>query len=240
MNAGSLANPSLRFARLSGGGGVEIDRALGFNLPGLLTLLPAREIEHGRFAQHQRQTALEALGLAANARKTSTLMPWPRSSWWAIAGRWGMRPLPPKSWRGAGWRPATSTSCRSCASNCATPTRRPIWPGPSSRLRPRANDSPGCWHCRSIDRPSRCQTACLSCLRRRQCLKTSSKPPSTSGSMCLSPSAALRPPPTMIGADHRDLVKKITRLVPDSRVMGDKGMQGMAVMEMHCQPTRCR
>ena len=61
MNAGSLANPTLRFARLSGGGGVEIDRALGFNPLGLLTLPLAREIEHGRFAQHQRQTALEAL-----------------------------------------------------------------------------------------------------------------------------------------------------------------------------------
>jgi len=38
--------------------------------------------------------------------------------------------------------------------------------------------------------------------------------------------------PTMIGVDHRDLVKKITRLVPDYMVMGDKGMHDMAEMAM--------
>jgi len=38
--------------------------------------------------------------------------------------------------------------------------------------------------------------------------------------------------PTMIGVDHRDVAKKITRLVPDYMVMGDKGMHDMAEMEM--------
>jgi FtsP/CotA-like multicopper oxidase with cupredoxin domain len=38
--------------------------------------------------------------------------------------------------------------------------------------------------------------------------------------------------PTMIGVDHRDLAKKITQLVPDYMVMGDKGMHEMAEMEM--------
>ncbi len=38
--------------------------------------------------------------------------------------------------------------------------------------------------------------------------------------------------PTMIGVDHRDVVKKITGLVPDYMVMGDKGMHEMAEMEM--------
>ncbi len=38
--------------------------------------------------------------------------------------------------------------------------------------------------------------------------------------------------PTMIGVDHRSVVEKITRLVPDYMVMGDRGMHDMAEMEM--------
>jgi FtsP/CotA-like multicopper oxidase with cupredoxin domain len=38
--------------------------------------------------------------------------------------------------------------------------------------------------------------------------------------------------PTMIGVDHRDVAKKIVKLVPDYMVMGDKGMHDMAEMEM--------
>jgi FtsP/CotA-like multicopper oxidase with cupredoxin domain len=38
--------------------------------------------------------------------------------------------------------------------------------------------------------------------------------------------------PTMIGVDHREVAKKISSLVPDYMVMGDKGMHDMAVMEM--------
>ncbi len=38
--------------------------------------------------------------------------------------------------------------------------------------------------------------------------------------------------PTMIGVDHRDVVKKITRLVPDYMVMGERGMADMSEMEM--------
>ena len=38
--------------------------------------------------------------------------------------------------------------------------------------------------------------------------------------------------PTMIGVDHTEVAKKITRLVPDYMVMGDKGMHDMAEMEM--------
>jgi FtsP/CotA-like multicopper oxidase with cupredoxin domain len=38
--------------------------------------------------------------------------------------------------------------------------------------------------------------------------------------------------PTMIGVDHRDVANKISRLVPDYMVMGDKGMHDMAEMEM--------
>ncbi len=38
--------------------------------------------------------------------------------------------------------------------------------------------------------------------------------------------------PTMIGVDHRGVVAKITRLVPDYMVMGERGMADMAEMEM--------
>ncbi|MEJ7688796.1 MAG: multicopper oxidase domain-containing protein [Variovorax sp.] len=38
--------------------------------------------------------------------------------------------------------------------------------------------------------------------------------------------------PTMIGVDHADVVKKITKLVPDYMVMGERGMADMAEMEM--------
>jgi hypothetical protein len=38
--------------------------------------------------------------------------------------------------------------------------------------------------------------------------------------------------PTMIGVDHRDVAKKISSLVPDYMVMGERGMHDMAEMEM--------
>jgi manganese oxidase len=38
--------------------------------------------------------------------------------------------------------------------------------------------------------------------------------------------------PTMIGVDHRHVVKKITNLVPDYMVMGERGMADMAEMTM--------
>jgi FtsP/CotA-like multicopper oxidase with cupredoxin domain len=38
--------------------------------------------------------------------------------------------------------------------------------------------------------------------------------------------------PTMIGVDHRDVVKQITKLVPDYMVMGERGMADMTEMEM--------
>ncbi|MDX3905089.1 MAG: copper oxidase [Pigmentiphaga sp.] len=38
--------------------------------------------------------------------------------------------------------------------------------------------------------------------------------------------------PTMIGVDHREVAKKIARLVPDYMVMGERGMADMAEMSM--------
>lgn len=69
VQAGRLRGPSLSFARLAGGGLVEIDRAVIFNLLGLITLPAASRIEQGRFEQAQLQAAYEAVGLAAAARR---------------------------------------------------------------------------------------------------------------------------------------------------------------------------
>jgi hypothetical protein len=38
--------------------------------------------------------------------------------------------------------------------------------------------------------------------------------------------------PTMIGVDHRDVVRRITRVIPDYMVMGERGMKDMTEMEM--------
>ena len=38
--------------------------------------------------------------------------------------------------------------------------------------------------------------------------------------------------PTMIGVDHRGVVKQITDLIPDYMVMGERGMADMGAMEM--------
>jgi hypothetical protein len=38
--------------------------------------------------------------------------------------------------------------------------------------------------------------------------------------------------PTMIGVDHRGLVQKIQKLIPDYMVMGERGMADMGEMEM--------
>ena len=38
--------------------------------------------------------------------------------------------------------------------------------------------------------------------------------------------------PTMIGVDHRDVVREINKLIPDYMVMGERGMADMAEMEM--------
>ncbi|MDP9898308.1 multicopper oxidase family protein [Variovorax ginsengisoli] len=38
--------------------------------------------------------------------------------------------------------------------------------------------------------------------------------------------------PTLIGVDHKDLARKITNLVPDYMVMGERGMADMAEMQM--------
>jgi len=69
VRAGRLANPSFSFGRLSGGGAVEIDRAVLFNVLSLFTMPFARQVEQRRFEQTQLQTAYDTVGLAGEARK---------------------------------------------------------------------------------------------------------------------------------------------------------------------------
>ena len=70
VRAGRLRNPSFSFGRLREGGGVvEIERSVMFDVLGLLTLPFASQMEQRRFEHAQLQTAHEAVGIAAETRK---------------------------------------------------------------------------------------------------------------------------------------------------------------------------
>jgi len=69
VRAGRLPNPVFSFGRLSGGGELEIDRGVLFNVLGLLTLPAASQLGQRRFEQAQVQAAADAVGLAADVRR---------------------------------------------------------------------------------------------------------------------------------------------------------------------------
>ncbi len=69
VQAGRLANPALRFGRLAGGGAVEIDRAVMFDVLGLLTMPLARQAEQQRFERAQLRAAADTVSLAIEVRK---------------------------------------------------------------------------------------------------------------------------------------------------------------------------
>jgi outer membrane protein TolC len=69
VRAGRLPNPSLSFGRLSGHGATEIDRSVVFNLLDLLTLPLQSQLAQRQFEQAQMQAALDAVGVAAEARQ---------------------------------------------------------------------------------------------------------------------------------------------------------------------------
>lgn len=69
VSAGRLPNPSLRFGRLAGGGSVEIDRAVVFDVLGLLTMPLQHRLAQGRFEEMQWQAAAEAVAVANEARQ---------------------------------------------------------------------------------------------------------------------------------------------------------------------------
>lgn len=68
VRAGRLKDPSLSFGRMSGGGGVEIERTVLFDILGLLTMPMAKEVGQ-RFEQAQYQVAYDAVSLAADVRR---------------------------------------------------------------------------------------------------------------------------------------------------------------------------
>lgn len=69
VQAGRMRNPGFSFGRLSGGGDVEIDRSVTFDLIGLLTIPIRSGIENGRFEQAKLQAAMDVVQLAGDARK---------------------------------------------------------------------------------------------------------------------------------------------------------------------------
>ncbi len=69
VQAGLLRNPRFSFGRLSGDGGVEIDRSVMLDLGGLLTLPLRRAIEQQRFQGAQLQAALQVVRVAADTRR---------------------------------------------------------------------------------------------------------------------------------------------------------------------------
>jgi outer membrane protein TolC len=69
VQAGRLPNPGLSFGRVRGGGETEIDRGLSFDLAALLTMPARTGIERRRFEQAKLQAAMQAVTLAADARK---------------------------------------------------------------------------------------------------------------------------------------------------------------------------
>jgi hypothetical protein len=70
VRAGRLSNPLFSFGRLSGGGVVEIERAVMFDVLGLLTMPVVRQVEQRRFEQAQFQAALDAVSIASEARRS--------------------------------------------------------------------------------------------------------------------------------------------------------------------------
>lgn len=70
VQAGRLRNPVFGFGRLAlGGGAVEIDRSVMFDVLSLLTMPAAQEVQKRSFEQAQYQAAYEAVGIASETRR---------------------------------------------------------------------------------------------------------------------------------------------------------------------------
>lgn len=69
VRAGRLANPVFSWGRLSGGGVTEIDRSVMVDVLGLLTMPLATDAAQRQLESAQYQAALDAVGVAAEARK---------------------------------------------------------------------------------------------------------------------------------------------------------------------------
>lgn len=69
VQAGWMSNPSFSFGRMSGDHAVEIERAVMFDILGLLTIPVRSKIEGRRFELAKLQAASDAVKLAADTRK---------------------------------------------------------------------------------------------------------------------------------------------------------------------------
>ncbi|MFD2365663.1 TolC family protein [Pseudoduganella sp. GCM10020061] len=69
VQAGWMSNPSFSFGRSSGPHAVEIERAIMFDIVGLLTLPMRSKIEASRFESAKLRAAAEAVRLATDTRK---------------------------------------------------------------------------------------------------------------------------------------------------------------------------
>lgn len=70
VQASRWSGPKFSFARLShGGGGVDIERGLFFDLLGLITIPLSTRVERKRFEASQARAAVEALRIARDTRK---------------------------------------------------------------------------------------------------------------------------------------------------------------------------
>jgi outer membrane protein TolC len=70
VQAGRLRNPVFGFGRLAlGGGAVEIDRSVMFDVLSLLTMPMARQVQQRNFEQAQFQAAFDAVGIASDTRR---------------------------------------------------------------------------------------------------------------------------------------------------------------------------
>ncbi|NML59836.1 TolC family protein [Massilia sp. RP-1-19] len=69
VQAGWMSNPSFSFGRMSGGHEVEIERAIMFDIVGLLTIPVRSKIEGRRFELAKLQAASDAVRHAAETRK---------------------------------------------------------------------------------------------------------------------------------------------------------------------------
>jgi outer membrane protein TolC len=69
VRAGRVPNPSFSFTNVAGGGHREIERAILFDVLGLLTMPLALSAEQARFGETQFRVAGEAVAIAAEARR---------------------------------------------------------------------------------------------------------------------------------------------------------------------------
>lgn len=70
VQAGRLRNPVFSFGRMAlGGGAVEIERSVMFDVLSLLTMPVAQQVQQRNFEQAQYQAAYEAVGIASDTRR---------------------------------------------------------------------------------------------------------------------------------------------------------------------------